>query len=146
MSAKLFCQISISSNVSTRHIPIYARSFFRAVDTGKRLEGQMNTKRYFEHYDLLSTTPSSSRSEFDPKRELKLPIDPKSNPDDCAPYEERSGDHNRSGMRSTEYSSVDKKEEPYAPKGGEHRYGGTKKYEWSAERLEKESEEKEKTD
>jgi hypothetical protein len=99
----------------------------------------MNMKR---HYDPLSTAPSSSPSEFDPKRKLSFPVDPKSNPDSCAPYEEGSGDFNRSGMRSTEYACVDKKEEPYSPKGGEHRYGGIKRYEWSAERLERESKER----
>jgi hypothetical protein len=105
------------------------------------MEGQMNVKRYYEHYDLLSTAPSSLPSEFDPHRKPNFPVDPKSNPDDCAPYEELSGDFNRSGMRSTEYSCVDKKEEPYSPKGGEYRYGGTRRYEWSAERLERESKE-----
>lgn len=122
------------------------RSLYRALGAGKRIEGELNMNRYSEHHDPLSTAPSSHTSEFDPKRELKLPVDPKSNPDDCAPYEENSGSSSRSGMRSTEYSSVDKGEEPYSPKGGEHRYGGTKRYEWSAERLEKESQENGKGD
>ncbi|KAF7770222.1 hypothetical protein Agabi119p4_6196 [Agaricus bisporus var. burnettii] len=102
---------------------------------GRRIEGENNTKKY---HDPKSTSPSSVHAEYDPKRSFKFPVDPKSNPEDQAPYEDTSGDYNRSGMRTTEYSHVDKKE-PYSPTGGEHRYGGTKSYEWNAERLEKES-------
>lgn len=148
LSYHLATMLSIqSSNVlrltwchTTRNLS--ARTLSCIPNDGKRVEGEKNMKK---HYDCLSTAPSSAHSAFDPTRNYIFPVDPKSNPDDYAPYEEISGDYNRSGMRSIEYCSVDKKEEPYSPPGGEHRYGGMKRYEWSAERLERESRENGKT-
>jgi hypothetical protein len=102
------------------------------VNKGKRVEGENNMKK---HFDPISLAPSSHHSEFDPRRIFRFPVDPKSNPNDYAPCEFTSGDYNRSGMRTTEYSCVDTKEEPYSPPGGEHRYGGIKRYEWSVEMI-----------
>jgi len=96
---------------------------------GRRVEGEGNTKN---HHNPTPYSPSSVHSRFDPERS--------SNPSDRAPHEFTSGDYNRSGPRTTEYSNVDK-EEPYSPPGGQHRYGGAKNYEWNAERIEKESQE-----
>lgn len=138
MSPRLPSRLPLLYRTNLRSFPTHSRTLYRAVGVGGRVEGEMNMNKHHKPSDLPSTTPSPSASAFDSDTKPDNLVDPKSNPDDCAPYEELSGDSNRSGMRSTEYSCVDKKEEPYSQKGGEHRYGGTRRYKWTVERMEKE--------
>ncbi len=109
-------------------------NLFRSVHddktVGKRIKGERNMRKHFNP-SSSSTTTSSLHPEFDPKRDPKISTDPKSNPQDSAPYDEVSGEHSRCGMRSDEYMTTDKGGEPYSPRGGDYRYGGRRRYEWS---------------
>jgi hypothetical protein len=129
-TAKMSRNISGAMYLARRSYNLHynpTRLIHNVKNVGKRTEGERNMRK---HFCPSSTTCSSLHPEFNPNRDLKSPADPKSNPEDCAPYDEVSGEYSRCGMRSGEYLTTDKKGEPYSPRGGDYRYGGRRRYEW----------------